>query len=88
MLGIIGGTNFLAKSPFKHAEEREIETKYGVVPVLLFKFNRKEVAFVQRHGKHQNIPPHRVNHHANIACLLYTSPSPRDRTRSRMPSSA
>ena len=25
------------------------------------------------------------NHHA---CLLYTSPSPRDRTRSRMPSSA
>ena len=24
----------------------------------------------------------------NIPCLLYTSPSPRDRTRSRMPSSA
>ena len=29
-------------------------------------------------------------HHRAIsdACLLYTSPSPRDRTRSRMPSSA
>ena len=27
--------------------------------------------------------------HCNIGtCLLYTSPSPRDRTRSRMPSSA
>ena len=25
---------------------------------------------------------------AEIPCLLYTSPSPRDRTRSRMPSSA
>ena len=25
---------------------------------------------------------------AQMACLLYTSPSPRDRTRSRMPSSA
>ena len=25
---------------------------------------------------------------ADIICLLYTSPSPRDRTRSRMPSSA
>ena len=25
---------------------------------------------------------------ASIICLLYTSPSPRDRTRSRMPSSA
>ena len=24
----------------------------------------------------------------DVACLLYTSPSPRDRTRSRMPSSA
>jgi anthranilate phosphoribosyltransferase len=27
-------------------------------------------------------------HTVNISCLLYTSPSPRDRTRSRMPSSA
>ena len=25
---------------------------------------------------------------ASLFCLLYTSPSPRDRTRSRMPSSA
>ena len=29
----------------------------------------------------QYLPP-------TVACLLYTSPSPRDRTRSRMPSSA
>ena len=35
-----------------------------------------------------------VNNHAHVlefktyTCLLYTSPSPRDRTRSRMPSSA
>ena len=27
-------------------------------------------------------------HHQHTNCLLYTSPSPRDRTRSRMPSSA
>ena len=27
-------------------------------------------------------------HHRTCLCLLYTSPSPRDRTRSRMPSSA
>ena len=32
-----------------------------------------------------NIPP---NHAKSMTCLLYTSPSPRDRTRSRMPSSA
>ena len=28
------------------------------------------------------------NNKMNLSCLLYTSPSPRDRTRSRMPSSA
>ena len=27
-------------------------------------------------------------HVTDVVCLLYTSPSPRDRTRSRMPSSA
>ena len=30
----------------------------------------------------------RVSHQRRWGCLLYTSPSPRDRTRSRMPSSA
>ena len=29
-----------------------------------------------------------IHGNASSACLLYTSPSPRDRTRSRMPSSA
>ena len=32
------------------------------------------------------MPPSKITHY--IDCLLYTSPSPRDRTRSRMPSSA
>ena len=32
--------------------------------------------------------PELVIHCAAYTCLLYTSPSPRDRTRSRMPSSA
>ena len=30
----------------------------------------------------------RATHEMSVICLLYTSPSPRDRTRSRMPSSA
>ena len=29
-----------------------------------------------------------LEHERGYSCLLYTSPSPRDRTRSRMPSSA
>ena len=32
--------------------------------------------------------PHASIHQTHPTCLLYTSPSPRDRTRSRMPSSA
>ena len=31
---------------------------------------------------------HKMFNDRNMICLLYTSPSPRDRTRSRMPSSA
>ena len=30
----------------------------------------------------------KLNHKAHVICLLYTSPSPRDRSLSRMPSSA
>ena len=35
-----------------------------------------------------NLTAHETNPSIDSACLLYTSPSPRDRTRSRMPSSA
>ena len=34
------------------------------------------------------IPGEKFSYALNQSCLLYTSPSPRDRTRSRMPSSA
>ena len=41
-----------------------------------------ELMFTERH-------PERATHLEQLyGCLLYTSPSPRDRTRSRMPSSA
>ena len=40
-------------------------------------------------GKELAKPEDRLNAYKNCErCLLYTSPSPRDRTRSRMPSSA
>ena len=52
------------------------------------------------HETSSNYPPYNLVHVSNVEsrlelalagfknCLLYTSPSPRDRTRSRMPSSA
>ena len=39
-------------------------------------------------GQHQKVQDFLSNKGINRICLLYTSPSPRDRTRSRMPSSA
>ena len=38
--------------------------------------------------KNQELEEHFANYVGCRHCLLYTSPSPRDRTRSRMPSSA
>ena len=35
-----------------------------------------------------SVTPERLQRDGNIACLLYTSPSPRDQRGSRMPSSA
>ena len=37
---------------------------------------------------HRYFPDFYIKVQENTGCLLYTSPSPRDRTRSRMPSSA
>ena len=39
-------------------------------------------------GKHIGIIFQKAHFVRALSCLLYTSPSPRDRTRSRMPSSA
>ena len=46
----------------------------------------KEFAFMTALFQHRFPTPTPLDH--NRYCLLYTSPSPRDRTRSRMPSSA
>ena len=40
------------------------------------------------HGRNQNKLNSLYDKIKSLNCLLYTSPSPRDRTRSRMPSSA
>ena len=37
---------------------------------------------------HENIIKYGPGNNTQLACLLYTSPSPRDREKSRMPSSA
>ena len=55
---------------------REMLSKDGIVTPALANNTRRIIASFNDGVKNANI------------CLLYTSPSPRDRTRSRMPSSA
>ena len=58
-------------------------------PVLSFEESKeKEESIVTSLNAKIVKKPEKVINELNMNCLLYTSPSPRDRTRSRMPSSA
>ena len=60
--------------------EKRLETKYmHDGHSAMFLNGRKGVRIIVDHG---------MSEQWSEICLLYTSPSPRDRTRSRMPSSA
>ena len=60
-----------------------VDTDWGEVPVTISHLQEGMVAVVDRHHSigEKRTPPHMI-------CLLYTSPSPRDLSTSRMPSSA
>ena len=51
-------------------------------------FKNKNGQQFEKYSKKWGITKNTFSNGAAYACLLYTSPSPRDRTRSRMPSSA
>ena len=55
-------------------ENKWVQNQGKLVKTFQFKDFKEALSFINKVGEK--------------ACLLYTSPSPRDRTRSRMPSSA
>ena len=62
-------------------------TKIGIeLPAEASEALDRELEFEQVESREART--HRLSTGVLIGCLLYTSPSPRDRTRSRMPSSA
>ena len=65
MIGVIGGVGFSQSEMFKEAQVEEVDTPYGRVTMLLL----EKVAFIPRHGRESNIPPHRVNHKANLSAF-------------------
>ncbi|MBU4266600.1 MAG: MTAP family purine nucleoside phosphorylase [Candidatus Altiarchaeota archaeon] len=64
-LGIIGGTSLFGTEFFKGFKEEWNETEHGKAYLL----TSEGVVFIPRHGKDRKIPPHRINHRANIKAL-------------------
>ena len=70
-IGIIGGTGIYDSGLLKDKEEIKVYTPYGSPSDLLTvgKFKGVKIAFLPRHGRNHQIPPHNINYRANIWAL-------------------
>jgi len=68
---IIGGSGVYDPGLFKKEKEIEIKTPFGYpsAPIEIGSFLGRKVAFLARHGKKHQFPPHRVPQRANIWAL-------------------
>jgi 5'-methylthioadenosine phosphorylase len=67
-IAVIGGTGF--KDLFEDAGQLRLGTPYGIAPpISVGKIDDKKVVFLPRHGPDHAIPPHKINHRANIYAL-------------------
>jgi len=68
-IGIIGGTGVY--EAFDVVDEVEVNTPYGKPSdsITICEVHGRKVAFLPRHGKNHEIPPHKVNYRANIWAL-------------------
>ena len=69
MIGVIGGSGFYRF--LDKVEEAEIETPYGPpsAPLALGRLADAQVAFLPRHGRSHELPPHAIPYRANIWAL-------------------
>ena len=68
VIGIIGGSGFYE---FLDGEEVTIDTPFGEPSdkILLAQYGGKKIAFLPRHGKKHQYPPHQINFRANLFAL-------------------
>lgn len=68
-IGVIGGTGFY--SLLDDAEEHHVDSPYGAPSdaVTIGSVAGRAVAFLPRHGRAHNLPPHVINYRANISAL-------------------
>jgi 5'-methylthioadenosine phosphorylase len=69
VIGLVAGTVLLERQALQSPEVRLIETPYGPAEVDVGQMGGIAVALIQRHGRHRDRPPHRINHAANLAAL-------------------
>lgn len=65
-IGIFGGSGLYEF--FKHGRWITVKTPYGKPSdkIFLTEYNGKKIAFLPRHGRKHQIPPHKINYRANI----------------------
>lgn len=70
-LGIIGGTGIYDPAIFEDVKEVKVYTPFGKPSDLISVgfYKGRKIAFVPRHGKRHQIPPHRINFRANVWAL-------------------
>jgi len=68
-IGVFGGSGFY--SFLDNVEEIEVKTPYGSPSdkIALAKIADKTVAFLPRHGKKHQLPPHMINYRANVHAM-------------------
>ncbi len=68
MVGIIGGSGFYQ---FLKGREISVSTPYGKPSdkILICSYTGKKIAFLPRHGKRHQYPPHKVPYRANLYAL-------------------
>ncbi len=70
-IGIICGTGFKDEKDIDIKKTHAVETPWGTPSSPLYRcnFSGKDAILLLRHGPGRNIPPHRINHRANIYAL-------------------
>jgi 5'-methylthioadenosine phosphorylase len=70
-IAIIGGTGVYDPEIIEDAREAKIYTPYGAPSdlITLGTYKGRRIAFIPRHGRGHQIPPHRINNRANIWAL-------------------
>lgn len=70
-VGIIGGSGLRELALLEDAQAKFLVTPHGAPsePPVVGRIGSLAVAFLSRHGREHKVPPHRLNHRANVWAL-------------------